>query len=156
MIVNPLQCLKRNRSQRYDYLRIQQRNRALKKIRAISKFAGGGSPVGACSRTRIAQGRTGNKNFVSLQVDRGQESFEVSTRLIAGKRNSRTICSLSPRSLADKHDPRAQRPVAFAQDCGAPAHARASSTARGCGNQFRKARSSAGLAGRWHVRGGAG
>ena len=79
MIMNPLQCLKRDRSQGHDHVRIYQRNRALKKIRTVSKFAGGGSPVGARSRARIAQGRTGNKNFSSFQVDRGEEPFEVST-----------------------------------------------------------------------------
>src|SRR4030095_8666147 len=43
MIMNPLQCLKRDRSQRHDYIRIYQRNRALKKIRTVSNFTGGGA-----------------------------------------------------------------------------------------------------------------
>src|SRR6185436_21040918 len=95
MIMNPLQGLKRDRSQRHNNFRIYQRNRALEKIRTVSNFTGGGSPVGARHRTRIAQGRTGDKDFSSFQVDRAEEPFEVLTRLIAGKGDPRTIGSFS-------------------------------------------------------------
>lgn len=63
MIMNPLECLKRDRSQRHDYVGIYQGNHALKKVRTVSNFTGGGSPVGARNRTWIAQRRTRDENL---------------------------------------------------------------------------------------------
>jgi len=66
MIMNPLERLKRDRSQRHDYFRIYQANRTLKKIRTVSDFTPGGPSISPRYRARITQGCAGDEDLRSV------------------------------------------------------------------------------------------
>ena len=132
-------ALKRHRSERDDHLWI---NSSIVRFesRNSCRLLRGRFAVGARSRTRIAQGRTGNKNFSSLQVDGVEEPFEVSTRLIAGKGNTRAIRAFAAGSFADEHHRCAEWSIQMTKHRSAFTHCWAANAGGGFAHQLRELR----------------